>query len=111
MVEALGGVPVAEANGVMAVRRAMDEPFDLILMDIAMPVMDGIEAARTIRRGSGPNKNVAIVAVTAHAVPGETDDLVAQGFDAVVHKPLTGEKLAKIYGRFTEPDMRKLTGS
>jgi CheY-like chemotaxis protein len=102
MVELLGARAVTEPNGVMGVRRALEERYDLILMDISMPVMDGIEATRTIRRGSGPNAGTPIVAVTAHANQDGDEALLTRGFDAVIHKPLTGDKLARLLDRFTE---------
>ncbi|MCQ8186547.1 response regulator [Parvularcula maris] len=102
MVEVMGGKAVTEANGVMGVRRALEDVYDIILMDISMPVMDGIEATRTIRSGSGPNASTPIVAVTAHAGSDGGEQLLGRGFDAVVHKPLTGDKLARIMDRFTE---------
>ncbi len=57
-------------NGKEAVRLAQSQPFDIIFMDIQMPIMDGISATQAIRSQS-LNTETPIVAVTAHAIPGE----------------------------------------
>ena len=75
-------------NGVEAVEYAAKEAFDLILMDIQMPEMDGMEASREIRRTSGPNARKPIVAFTADAVKEHRDDFLKSGIDAVVIKPV-----------------------
>src|SRR5690606_33549611 len=57
-------------NGAEAVAMAATERFDLILLDIQMPVMDGIDAARSIRAGGGLSASAPIIALTASANPG-----------------------------------------
>lgn len=74
-------------NGYEAVERAKDVDFDLIFMDIQMPVMDGITACQTIREGSR-NKATPIIAVTAHAMSGERDRLLSKGMDDYLTKPI-----------------------
>lgn len=64
-----------------------NECFDLILMDIQMPVMDGVTALEKIKDNS-LNINTSIVAVTAHALPGEKENLISQGFTAYISKPI-----------------------
>lgn len=81
------------ADGIEGVARAEEHAFDLILMDIDMPRLDGIEATRRIRVGSGPNARTRIVALTAHYSEATGQRLVAAGIDAIVAKPISREAL------------------
>ena len=73
-------------DGAEAVRRCTEDRPDLILMDLIMPVMDGVEATRRIRALDGGDR-VKIAAVTASSFKEEDAQLTAAGFDAIVHKP------------------------
>ena len=64
------------------------EIFDVVLMDVYMPGMDGREATRTLRAASGPNRNVPVIAVTASATPKDWEACVAAGMNAHVAKPI-----------------------
>jgi signal transduction histidine kinase/ActR/RegA family two-component response regulator len=87
-------------NGVEAVARVQREVFDLILMDLQMPLMDGLEATREIRRleqerGCAPGwpAHVPIIAVTANALPGDPALCVDAGMDDYLAKPIRREPL------------------
>ncbi len=80
-------------NGALAVERAKDGQFDLILMDIKMPVMDGLQAVRHIRRLPPPVGALPIIALTANADPFDADSYLAHGMDAVVEKPIKPDLL------------------
>ncbi|MGD9905210.1 MAG: response regulator [Vicinamibacterales bacterium] len=80
-------VTAAESGG-EAVARAAERRFDVILMDVQMPGMDGYEATAAIRAGSGPNRATPIVAVTAHAQVDDRERCLAAGMNAVVVKPV-----------------------
>lgn len=67
--------------------------FDLVLMDIKMPVMDGVEATRAIRALSGPAAGVPILALTANADPRDAADYMAAGMDGVARKPIQPDVL------------------
>ena len=79
------GASVAIAHdGLEATERALAETFDLVLMDLRMPRMDGFEAARALRAGGC---RVPLVAVSADASPAIRANALAAGFDAVLPKP------------------------
>ncbi|MFO1014692.1 MAG: EAL domain-containing protein [Caulobacteraceae bacterium] len=80
---------------------ALTEGFDLILMDGSMPVMDGYEATRDIRRREEVfGRRTPIIALTAHVVGTAADAWREADMDGVLHKPFTLAKLAEILGRF-----------
>jgi signal transduction histidine kinase/AmiR/NasT family two-component response regulator len=76
------------ADGAEAVDAVRSGAFDLILMDIKMPLMDGLEAARRIRGLNGPASSSPIVALTANADPWDAAEYLDAGMDAVVEKPI-----------------------
>ena len=84
------------ANGAEAVDAARNQDFDLILMDVQMPVMDGITAAGVIRAMTGDRGRVPIVAVTADAMPEQVSRCLAAGIDAHVSKPLRPDNLFSV---------------
>jgi two-component system CheB/CheR fusion protein len=76
-------------DGSEAVEKWKSGRFDLILMDVEMPGMDGIEATRRIREAEkGGESRTPIIALTAHAFINDRDRLLTQGFDGYVSKPL-----------------------
>ncbi|MFY0621576.1 MAG: response regulator [Pelagimonas sp.] len=88
------GHAVTEAvDGQDGLDQAAAHKFDLILMDISMPGVDGVEATKQILGGTGPNANTPIVATTAHALPEDTAAFYQAGMCGVIVKPLTLSKL------------------
>ncbi len=84
-------------NGQEALDLLEKELFDAVLMDIQMPVMDGLEATRQIRRREkSTGKHIAIVAMTAHAMQKDKDECFAVGMDYYVSKPIRTEHLFEI---------------
>ena len=85
-------------NGKIALEKIGQQPFDLILMDVKMPVMDGYEATRAIRALADPAiNNVPIIGLTANAIPEQLDQCRAAGMNDVVTKPInSGELFGKI---------------
>jgi PAS domain S-box-containing protein len=81
------------ANGLDGVQTAAKHGFDLILMDISMPVMDGLEATRRIRSEGGPSAHSAIVALSANVLPEVRDQIVEAGMTGFLGKPLQREEL------------------
>jgi PAS domain S-box-containing protein len=92
----------AATTGLEAVTLAAAQRFDVILMDVQMPGMDGFEATAAIRAAAGgPNQATPIVAVTAHAMSGDRERCLAAGMNAFVAKPVRPEALlATIDGLF-----------
>lgn len=83
------GHSVTEAHdGRQGVEMAEAERFDLVLMDISMPVLDGRSATREIREGNGASRGSRIVALTANALASERADFIAHGMNDVLTKPL-----------------------
>ena len=80
-------------DGRQAVERASLAPFDLILMDVKMPVMDGVAATRAIRALPGPASAVPILALTANADPRDEAEYLAAGMDGVAQKPIQPDAL------------------
>ena len=90
------GHSVAEAaDGLEGLARASDRAFDVILMDISMPRLDGVAAARHIRKHDGPSRAARIVAVTAHALPEELERFQLAGIDDCLVKPVNRATLAR----------------
>jgi CheY-like chemotaxis protein len=86
-------------DGAEAVLAAESRAYDLILMDVQMPVMNGIEATEKIRAGSGPNKTTPIVALTANAMQSDKDACFAAGMNDFLTKPFSKEGLAQALER------------
>ncbi len=83
-------------SGVKALAMLEEHAFDLILMDIQMPVMDGYETTRYIREGNSQNKRVPIVAISANALEQDRQKSLACGMDGHIGKPFKVEELLAI---------------
>ncbi len=93
-------------NGLEAVRKSAEECFDVILMDVQMPEMDGFEATRAIReRERGTGIHVPILAVTAHAMSGYRDLCLDAGMDGYLTKPIRTEELANALSDVSAPKL------
>ena len=91
-------------DGLEAVDMAASGRFDLILMDIRMPRMDGVAAARAIRALQGPVSTVPIVALTANADAEDVGSYMAAGMNSVVEKPMKAEHLLAALQQALEPE-------
>jgi signal transduction histidine kinase/CheY-like chemotaxis protein len=86
-------------NGREAFDRLENEDFDLVLMDVQMPEMDGFEATARIRdREKSTGRHIPIVATTAHAMRGDEERCLCAGMDAYISKPIQAEKLYEAIG-------------
>ncbi len=93
MLTGFGCEATVVTNGVEAVDTAKKNKFDLILMDVMMPLMDGEQATKMIRTLSGPVSKIPIIGITAHSLQAERESLIAAGMNAVLTKPLRREML------------------
>jgi CheY-like chemotaxis protein/HPt (histidine-containing phosphotransfer) domain-containing protein len=94
LLEQRGHTVVLASNGRQAAARAAEQPFDVILMDVQMPEMDGLEATSAIRERERPSgSHVPIVAMTAHAMAGDRERCLQAGMDGYVSKPLRPDEL------------------
>ncbi len=100
-----GHVPTCVENGRLAVDISMERRFDCILMDMQMPVMDGLVATRTIRRSAGPNADTPIIALTADASPERRRFYDNIGLTDFMTKPIDSRLLANRLGALTGAEM------
>tara|TARA_R100000306_G_scaffold12241_1_gene14669 strand:+ start:1533 stop:3887 length:2355 start_codon:yes stop_codon:yes gene_type:complete len=100
--EKIGVISEGVQNGLEAVRAAMNEPWDMIIMDCQMPVMDGIEATREIRLKAAANLDTPIIAVTANASESYRLQCLEAGMDDYCTKPLRMEKLQRLVTHYAE---------
>ena len=73
----------------METLRATEQPFDLMVLDIQMPNMDGLEVTRRVRSGMPPHRDLPILAVTALAHPSDAARILRAGCDAYLSKPVS----------------------
>jgi len=101
ILETAGVLVSTSADGRAALDLLKAESFDLVLMDVHMPVMDGIEAVRRIRAGEAERADMPIVALTADAMVGDAERLLAQGFDDAHPKPIRPAGLLATVAQWT----------
>jgi CheY-like chemotaxis protein len=100
MLQNLGHETALVDNGLDAVTAACSESFDVVLMDLRMPKIDGLEATRRIRQKQ-QNGRPMVVAVTAQAMSEDRERCLAAGMDDYLTKPLQIEDLEKVLARVT----------
>lgn len=102
MLEKQGHQVTVASGGAAAVETCRQQRFDLVLMDISMPEVDGIEAIRRIR-GENLAQDVEIVALTAHTAPEDHARILKAGFAEVATKPVSNKDLSVLVARYTAP--------
>ena len=102
MLEKLGYFADIAENGEEALRSLEEYPYDLVFMDCQMPIMDGYEATRQIRRRSSKvrNHNIPIVAMTANTMKGDTEKCLESGMDDYISKPVDPKALVTILNKW-----------
>ena len=113
LIKGLGHETVVVGDGRQAVAAWQEGSFDLILMDISMPEMDGFEALAAIREAERPSgRHIPVVALTAHAMKGDRERCIDAGFDNYLSKPIRSTDLRTIIEGITDrPDESSLLSS
>jgi CheY-like chemotaxis protein len=94
LLEKAGHSVVVASNGREAVAALEEELYDVVLMDVEMPIMSGLEATATIRKSEMLNgRHIPIIAMTAHAMKGDRERYLAAGMDGYVSKPIQPKEL------------------
>jgi CheY-like chemotaxis protein len=102
LLEKFGFRAEAVANGLEAVKALEMIPYDLVLMDVQMPEMDGLEASRIIRNSDTKilNRQVPIIALTAHALKGDREICLEAGMNDYLPKPIEPNKLFELLNKY-----------
>jgi CheY-like chemotaxis protein len=108
ILEKIGHRPTVVANGEEVLEALVRHNYDLVLMDVQMPLMDGIEATAKIRAHSGDSvdPNIPIVAMTAHAMQGDREKCLEAGMDGYVSKPVDMDELTTTISRIAADQKR-----
>ena len=89
----MGHTADAVGDGRAALAKLREKAYDVVLMDVQMPVMDGLEATRRIRAGEVPCPQIPVIALTARAIKGDREECLAAGMDGYVSKPIRLDEL------------------
>ncbi len=89
-------------DGAQALERVQREPFDIVLMDVQMPVLDGVEATRRIRKLPGPVSGIPIIGLTANVMARERERYLGAGMNACLPKPVEWRQLDAALAQFGE---------
>jgi two-component system, sensor histidine kinase and response regulator len=100
LLEAAGYRVTRVGDGAKAVQAVREWAFDLVLMDVQMPALDGLQATRLIRVLDGPAARVPIVALTANAMRTDRDACLAAGMDEFITKPIVAESFLEMVARY-----------
>ncbi|MCX7823690.1 MAG: PAS domain S-box protein [Syntrophobacterales bacterium] len=100
ILEKLGFTADVVSNGQEAIDVLKTVPYDLVLMDVQMPEMDGMEATRRIRNSNSINRQVPIIAMTAHAMQGDKERCLEAGMNDYISKPISAKALAEVINRW-----------
>jgi two-component system, sensor histidine kinase and response regulator len=104
LLEKRGHTVVSAGNGRAALAEIEAGAFDLVLMDVQMPEMDGYEATAAIRtRESGTGRHLPVLAMTAYAMKGDRERCLAAGMDGYVSKPIDAQELFAAIERALSP--------
>lgn len=95
LLKRLALTPVVANNGQEALDMLSQQPFDLVLMDCQMPVMDGYTATQSLRASTSINKSIPVIALTANAMQGDEERCYASGMNDYVAKPINPKTLSE----------------
>ncbi|KEI71600.1 response regulator [Endozoicomonas elysicola] len=106
----LGQPLITAENGFDAIELCKQLPFDIIFMDVQMPILDGMEATKRIRKEIPINQRTPIIAVTAHALPEEKKTLLQSGFDDYLSKPVSEKHLISMLNQWAIAPSENIEG-
>ena len=92
----MGHQVVVAQSGTELLALLQQERFDLVLMDVQMPEMDGLAATREIRRREQGGQHIPVIAITAHAMKGDRESCIAAGMDGYIAKPISRAELQEV---------------
>ena len=98
----LGPKIVEAVNGEEALARLAEQPFDIVLLDVHMPVMDGRETIKRIRASDQPWRDIPVIALTADAMNGDRERYIGMGMSDYISKPVDARELATKYVRLLQ---------
>lgn len=104
LLQKLGYSADTAANGIEVLEAVSKTPYDIILMDIQMPGMDGLQATQEIRRQEVKHRHTIIIAMTAHAMAGDREKYIEAGMDDYISKPINLDILNKVLQHWTAVD-------
>ena len=105
----MGGTGDLALNGQEAVEAAQNKIYDIIFMDIQMPVMNGLVATQVIRNNPGPNRHTPVIALTANAMQPDKEKFLQTGMNALLTKPFTKAELQNIITAYLDnPEARMI---
>ena len=107
ILEGAGMNVTVAADGQEGVNAVKERDYDVVLMDVQMPVMDGYTATREIRNLKSQIRNVAIIAMTAHAMTGDEDKSLQAGMNGHVTKPIDPDQLFSTLQKWIKPDEKR----
>ncbi|TYP79724.1 PAS domain S-box protein [Paenibacillus methanolicus] len=102
MIEKLGYTATVVSDGREAVEAHQRYPYDIVFMDIQLPIMDGLEACKLIKESQAGKKIPVVVAVTAHAIKGDKQKYLALGMDDYISKPISIDAISTVIERYKE---------
>lgn len=108
MLNSAGYQADAVMNGEQAVRVFGQKNYDLILMDVQMPEMDGFTATKKIREMEPPKNNVPIIAITAHALVGDREKCIEAGMNDYISKPVVAKEIVLLIDKLLKLDQMNL---
>lgn len=104
----MDAICVTASDGAEAVDKCASGEFDLVIMDLRMPVMDGLEATRRIRE---MDADVPIVGLTANTMPEDTARFMRSGANEVIYKPISADNVEKLLSRYSNYSSSSPTNS
>ncbi|MEE9395698.1 MAG: ATP-binding protein [Methylococcales bacterium] len=103
--ESTGAIIIEAENGEKALSIAQSTSFDMIFLDLQMPLLDGVEVLKRIRNDVGLNAQTPAIAITAHAMEDERKSLIAEGFEECLIKPIFQKQVNTLINRFLNKDI------